>query len=266
MTNVFLSWSGETSMEIAETLHKWIPSVLQFAKPYFTPKDIDKGAQWNTEISKKLSETHVGIICLTPDNFERPWILFEAGALSKDMERSKVCSVLFGIDSPELSGPLATFQTTAFKKTEFKKLIETINKSGGENSLSPDIFNEVFDMWWPKLEEKILKIIDESSKKQPTQRRSERDILEEILVLSRKNHVNDRSRASILPSGFVESWLESAEAILEVIEKDYNSAIENALISQVELIDFASDRTISHPKIKDRIAHLRLRASSIIPF
>ena len=45
MTDVFISWSGDRSKEIAEALRKWIPSVLQFAKPYYTPSDIEKGAK-----------------------------------------------------------------------------------------------------------------------------------------------------------------------------------------------------------------------------
>ncbi|WP_161594629.1 hypothetical protein [Marimonas lutisalis] len=45
MTNVFISWSGATSKRIAEELRGWIPATLQFAKPYFTPDDIEKGSK-----------------------------------------------------------------------------------------------------------------------------------------------------------------------------------------------------------------------------
>jgi hypothetical protein len=44
MINVFISWSGDQSKAIAEEFRNWIPSVLQFARPYFTPDDIEKGA------------------------------------------------------------------------------------------------------------------------------------------------------------------------------------------------------------------------------
>jgi len=144
LTVVFISWSGDLSKRLAETLRTWIPSVLQFAKPYFTPSDIEKGGKWSTEISKKLSETHVGIICLTRENYQRPWILFEAGALSKDLDNSKLCSVLFGMDNSDLEGPLTTFQNTNFDRTDFKKLLQTINDAGGEQKLSRDTFDEVF--------------------------------------------------------------------------------------------------------------------------
>jgi hypothetical protein len=92
MTNVFISWSGETSRKIAEELYRWIPSVLQFVQPYFTPNDVEKGAKWSSEIAQKLSDTHVGVICLTRENYEKPWILFEAGALSKDLGSGLIAS------------------------------------------------------------------------------------------------------------------------------------------------------------------------------
>lgn len=78
---VFLSWSGSKSKRLAEILHTWIPSVIQAAKPYFSPDDIEKGTRWYPEVSKELKKSNVGIICLTRENLEAPWILFETGAL-----------------------------------------------------------------------------------------------------------------------------------------------------------------------------------------
>lgn len=192
MTNIFISWSGSLSQDLAEELHRWIPSVLQFSKPYFTPKDIEKGAKWNSEISKKLSETNIGLVILTRDNTTKPWILFEAGALSKDRERSRICSVLFGIDNTDISGPLSTFQTTKFDKVEFKKLMNTINDSGGDQKLTKETFDSVFDMWWPNLQEKISAILSKDSSNDDSELRDDRDILEEVLNLTRS--LNQRSR------------------------------------------------------------------------
>ena len=42
-SKVFISWSGDLSKKIAEELRFWLPAVLQFVKPYFTPNDIEKG-------------------------------------------------------------------------------------------------------------------------------------------------------------------------------------------------------------------------------
>ena len=90
-----MSWSGEKSQKIGKALNDWLPSVLQFVRPFYSPDDIDKGTKWVSELSNKLSECDIGIICLTGDNLNKPWILFEAGALSKRLAGSNVCTVLF---------------------------------------------------------------------------------------------------------------------------------------------------------------------------
>ncbi len=109
---IFITWSGDTSCLIAEVLNKWLPGVLQAVKTYYSPNDILKGTRWNAEISKELESSQVGIICLTKDNLEAPWIMFEAGALSKSLENSKVCPILFGVDASEVKGPLVQFEFT----------------------------------------------------------------------------------------------------------------------------------------------------------
>lgn len=184
---IFISWSGELSKALGEAVRDWIPKVLQSVKPYFTPDDIEKGAKWAKEIGEELASSQLGIICLTQENQHSPWILFEAGALSKNLEESKVCPILFNFDTTELKGPLSSFQATKFNKDDFKKLVESINNSCNESKLDQKNLDETFDMWWPKLEKKIKEIlIQDKSGSKPT-KRGERDILEEILELTRSN-------------------------------------------------------------------------------
>ncbi len=85
---IFISWSGDLSKNIAEIFRQWIPGVIQAAKPYYSPDDITKGTRWSSEISKELDASKIGIICLTKDNLDSSWIMFEAGALSKNIEKS----------------------------------------------------------------------------------------------------------------------------------------------------------------------------------
>lgn len=228
MTNVFISWSGTQSKAIAEELRSWIPSVLQFAKPYFTPNDIEKGAKWGSEISQKLSESNVGVICLTKENYNKPWILFEAGALSKDLERSKVCLILFGMENPDLTGPLTTFQTTEFTKSDFRKLMLTINSAGEDQALNTETFSRVFDMWWPQLESAIGKILEDTPSDANETIRSDRELLEEILLLSR-----ERSRHATtprhVPEKLILDLLAHTEAIRRVNERVTSLEINDAL-------------------------------------
>lgn len=187
-SKVFISWGGDLSKKLAQEINNWLPSVLQFVAPYFTPEDIEKGARWESNIAEELSSSNVGIICLTKDNIDRPWILFEAGALSKNFGKSNVCTILFDVDSTNITGPLTCFQATKFEKADFKKLLQTINNTGGDLKLKPNTLDDVFEMWWPKLEERIKAILSSEEKKdKKDKKRSERDILEEILELTRMN-------------------------------------------------------------------------------
>lgn len=187
--NIFISWSGESSRKIAGILKDWIPNVLQSAKPYYTPSDIEKGSKWESEITKKLNECTVGLICLTTDNTEKPWVLFEAGALSNKLEKSRVCPILFGLNNSDLKGPLATFQTTEFEKGDFKKLIKSINLLLEDSQISDTVLDNVFEAFYPKLQESINDVLTNSKKKEKkSNKRSDRELLEEILELSRNQY------------------------------------------------------------------------------
>lgn len=184
-TKVFISWSGDLSRKLAEVLRGWLPGVLQFVRPYFTPEDVEKGTKWDTEIAKELESSNIGIICLTRDNIDKPWILFEAGALCKRFDRSKVCPLLFNLEPTDLKGPLSSFQCAKFAREQFKGLVGSINNEAGEAKLEQDVLNSVFDMWWPKIDERVTHILSTSSDKKEKGLRSDKDILIEILGLAR---------------------------------------------------------------------------------
>ena len=205
--NIFISWSGDQSKEIANALKNWIPTVLQSAKPYFTPSDIEKGSKWESEITKKLNECKVGLICLTSENTEKPWILFEAGALSNKLEKSRVCPILFGLTNSDLKGPLATFQTTEFKKEDFKKLMKSVNILLDENKISDIVFDEVFEAFYPKFEETITKILSVNVINDSKPKRTDRDILEEILQLARKQYAKPKYEIIEEPQEIFDSWV-----------------------------------------------------------
>ena len=80
---VFISWSGVDSHSAAVALRDWLPSVIQLLEPYVSSEDIDKGARWSTDIAAELAGSDWGILCVTKENVQAPWLNFEAGALSK---------------------------------------------------------------------------------------------------------------------------------------------------------------------------------------
>ena len=115
---VFLSWSGHKSHQVALVFRDWLPSVIQSITPYVSSEDIDKGARWSTDIAKELEDSSFGILCVTKENLEAPWLLFEAGALSKMMDKASVCPFIFDLKRAEVKGPILQFQSTIFEKED----------------------------------------------------------------------------------------------------------------------------------------------------
>ena len=115
---IFISWSGQKSGSVAEALRDWLPVVIQVLDPWMSATDMDKGARWRTVISTQLEESDFGIVCLTRDNMESPWLLFEAGALSKFQQASRVCTFILDAEPSEVREPLAQFQSTSTTRAE----------------------------------------------------------------------------------------------------------------------------------------------------
>jgi len=202
---LFLSWSGERSKLIAETLRDWLPLVIQAIKPWLSASDIDKGTRWSSEIATQLEETAFGIICLTPENLEASWIHFEAGALSKTIDGAFVCPYLFEVDPSDVKGPLVQFQATRATKEDTKNLLNTIN-SVLKEGIPESQLNKAFEVWWPDLEEK-LKHINNKVGKHAQIKRTDRELLEEILDTIR-SQTRDKELTRQLPLFFEEPELE----------------------------------------------------------
>ena len=182
---VFISWSGDTSYQIAKDIHEWIGITLQKVEPFISSKDIRKGQRWLVEISKELEDCSFGIICLTKANLNSPWILFEAGAITKSIDTSNLSAILFdGLKPEDIEGPLAQFQHTQPSKNEMWDLIKSINQNLDREKLSDELLKKAFDLSWPALKNKFDNYNFEP-KADGFKERSERNILTEVLELVR---------------------------------------------------------------------------------
>lgn len=188
---VFISWSGNISLKVALVFRDWLPSVIQSIEPYVSAEDIDKGARWSTNIAKELENSTFGILCVTKENLEAPWLSFEAGALSKTMEKAFVSPFLFDIKRSEVQGPILQFQSTIFEKDDIKKMVKTLNKACGDAGIAENRLDTSFEVWYPHLEESLNELKSEEAANDETQENedvaSSTAILEEILELTRNN-------------------------------------------------------------------------------
>ncbi|WP_159016605.1 toll-Interleukin receptor [Cognatiluteimonas profundi] len=182
--NVFLSWSGERSKKVACFLREWLSCVIQSVEPWVSSKDIDRGSLWFTEISQRLGETSVGIICLTQENKEKPWILFEAGALAKGLNSARVCTLLIDLEPKDIGDPLAQFNHTLPDKSGIFELVSTLNSSAGDKILDDQVLFRVFETYWPQFEKEFKEIL-ESTKSSHAKPRPKDDVLTEILENTR---------------------------------------------------------------------------------
>jgi hypothetical protein len=234
--NVFISWSGETSHSLAEALRDWLPSVIQRVHPFLSSDDIESGARWAQEIGHQLDSTDFGIICLTKESLNAPWLVFEAGALAKSVGKSLVCPIVLGIQKSDVSWPLAQFQSEEATEPGIRKLLVSLNRRLGDDGLSESQLDEAFGKWWPDLAE-VLSDLNEANSvateaESDSEPSKELQILEELLELSRyqarvlserarERDWGEGARAARIPLTrlFDDLTIEQRHACLDQVEK-----------------------------------------------
>jgi hypothetical protein len=180
---VFLSWSGSVSKQVALILREWLPRVIQAVEPWMSSEDIEKGNRWGADLANELTNTKAGIVCVTADNREAPWLNFEAGALSKTVDSTMVCTYLYRLKTSDIKGPLVQFQATEATKEDTWKLLTTLNKALQPKPLSEIVLSDTFAVLWPKLESKLNAITLNGA--DDTVARGTQDMLEELLDTAR---------------------------------------------------------------------------------
>ncbi len=183
----FISWSGTVSHKVATVLRNWLPSVIQSVEPYVSSEDIDKGARWSTHITAELDQSAFGILCVTKDNVNAPWLNFEAGALGKSVDKSCVCPFLFRIKRSEVSGPILQFQSTICEKDDVLKLLKSINASCAEQALDEARLEKTFDVWWPSLKKELDGIPEEAQAEAQEKKHPQQKTIREIVSVHQKD-------------------------------------------------------------------------------
>jgi Domain of unknown function (DUF397) len=110
------------------------------------------------------------------------------------VESSRVSPFLFGVTHTDLVGPLAQFQATLPELQDVTRLINSINHLS-DQSIDKTRLDEAIQMWWPRLEERLQELSRQDALRTPRPQREVRDIVEEILEISRglqRRNVMDR--------------------------------------------------------------------------
>lgn len=188
---VFISWSGDRSRSLADEIRAWLPRVLQASQPWMSDVDINSGSRWAASIAKELENANFGIICTTRENMHNPWLLFEAGALSKAISDSHVCPLLLGFGPSELNGPLSQFQAAQSNNEGVFKILTALNRAMPK-PLDDVSLSEIFEVWWPRLSARIEAI--PATTEEPAPKRSTDEVLADLLELAREHMRRDNLR------------------------------------------------------------------------
>lgn len=206
--DVFISWSKLRSKQIAKIVSWWVGEVVQAATPWYSDAGIEAGTRSLKEIEDVLSTAKIGIICITSENAEEPWLNFEAGALSKQLgeDENRVIPLLFGYADPaDLRTPVSQFQGVLASETGFENVALSINNSiAAEMRRSEAQVRESCKRIWPELKVKLDGIPEAPSGLKTA--RSQDDLLREAVnilrdVDSKIDKLGDSDRAGFSTSG-----------------------------------------------------------------
>ncbi|WP_024590179.1 MULTISPECIES: TIR domain-containing protein [unclassified Pseudoalteromonas] len=260
---IFVSWSGKRSKAVAELMSDWLKCVIQASQPWISTRDIDRGAIWFSEINDKLKDVSVGVVCLTQENKNKPWILFETGALAKGLTTNRVCTFLIDLNPEDLQDPLGQFNHTTPDRSSVWALARTINDCLDSNALDERILEQVFDTYWPQFKEKFDLAVANNQPEEIVPPRSEQDILGEILNHTRGLSNRVRSLESELSYKSKNSYDFDKKIVVKIIDmiesgKYSPDQIANALVDYDIPKDYAHNlvnKTLKDYKMSDKLKY-----------
>lgn len=170
---------------MAHALRDWLPNIIQSIDIWMSESDIDIGSRWGPDLDKELEKSQFGILCLTSECVTSTWIHYEAGALSKFVDKSRVCPYLLDLQPTDIKGPLVSFQAARADKDDTLKLVQTINRATGERVLPESRISTIFERFWPDLQKALVDIPSDANIVTGFSRPPE-DMIEEILKTVRE--------------------------------------------------------------------------------
>lgn len=119
--------------------------------------DIPKGRHWSLELNRSLKDHRIGLLCVTPENMTAPWLVFEAGALSRSLGEASVVPLLLGMSPSALVGPLQQFQAATLDQNDLLKALLDLNASS-QMRVPEEILKDSFERLWPELQQTLQDI------------------------------------------------------------------------------------------------------------
>ncbi|MCL2088868.1 MAG: toll/interleukin-1 receptor domain-containing protein [Oscillospiraceae bacterium] len=167
---IFISWSKTKSKRIAYAIKDFLEGLFHDKiETWLSDENIQTGARPTAAIRDALKNYDKGIFCVLRENYESPWIMYEAGAISThehcDNENSDDCviwPILFEPIQTErlFANPLYQFQFVNFDKEKMYKLAKEINNNV---KAFKDIatLEKQFGFYWNELNSRVDQVLRE---------------------------------------------------------------------------------------------------------
>jgi hypothetical protein len=234
--------------------------------------DIAKGSRGLSELAKALFSIKVGIVCLSPENLETPWLLFEAGALSKTIDdSSRLCTYLLaGLEPEDVKPPLGMFQATKATKHDSRSLVQTISVSVSEEPLGDEELDQIFEAMWPLLEATI-KSLPQVEPAKSIKRKTE-DMIVEILEIVRAeaNRRQSEPMRFHVGNGITPIAVDAIKEVMSRQEKFLGEIVNHATLWEMESGELrlhfsAKNRALAEMlQVTEPIARLRAIARKVL--
>ena len=197
--NIFLSWAGEKSKRAAKAFDECFQFLFRdLDSKIYISTSTEKGALWNDRLIKALDDADFGILILTKENCARPspWMMYEAGVLSKTAGTDHVMTFLLNARASDIPGPVSRFQSTAFDKEDMTALVLRIyglykqekNIINDKNYLPDNEMKDFFGYLYDRLERELNLIINLNCDDEENINEKILAVAEQTLNISRENH------------------------------------------------------------------------------
>ena len=152
---VFLSWSGNRSKQAARELHQWLARLFPASR--YGCRKLSPGGRWSVSLQEALNRSDFGVVCVTPDNVDSHWLLFEAGAISKK-SKALVAPLLIGLQPDELPPPLQQFQAVTSDYAGLYALCKELNSRMIDGRIEEKTLEKRFSKSYGAIEAALAKL------------------------------------------------------------------------------------------------------------
>ena len=169
MESLFLSHSHrdyELAAALKQLIESCFPGYIEVKASSFAPTEggIAAGSEWFDWILMQVRSSQFTAVLLTPNSVDKPWLMWEAGAVSgvslATHEASTIIPVVYRLSMEQIPSPLRSRQAVRGEDREsIKTVLQTLNKAV---LLSEGTFNRQVNLSMPVYLENVARALAET--------------------------------------------------------------------------------------------------------